>query len=50
MDISMERMTHSTISHGDSGPLFALLKSHIVVGECHMRRDEGEIYSTIFVE
>ena len=49
-DISTEKMTHSTVSRGDSVPLYALLKPHIIVGKCRMRRDEDWIYATICIE
>lgn len=42
--------THSSISCGDSEPLFVLLKPHTVVGKRHVRRNENEIRSTIYVE
>ena len=48
--IFVERMTHSTGSRGNGIPLFALLKPHTIVGECHMRGDEDEIYSAICIE
>ena len=49
-NILIEGVTHSTGSRRDSVPLFALLKPHTVIGECHMRRDKDEIHGAIYIE
>ena len=50
MDISTDKMTHSTIPRRDIEPLLALLNPHTVVEKCHMRKDQDEIYNTICIE
>jgi hypothetical protein len=46
----MWNTTYATVSCGNSIPLLFPLKPHTVVGKCHMRSDEDEIYSAICAE